>query len=346
MTWLYLLNNHLSLSAISHHLKSKSFKKNKSTKIQLKNEIMKTIAFFFLAFLTCILSPHVQAQCADTCNIYSFTYSEKSYEIVKELKSWEEASQCAVERGGYLVHIDSLEEQTAVYNAIQASGISPTYISVSNGGGIAYIWIGATDKNTEGAWLWDGNDDGTGVNFWNGQGANGAGDGTVVSGKYANWGGTSKGTYQEPDDYSSNQDGAAIGLAGWPSGTTNLGIAGEWNDIISTSSIYYIVEYDTLKPSITECGTTGPGIFNIQEEAHIMIFPNPANNTFNLYTGNTPVQNLKLEVFNTDGKLIRNLNLQESNSSIIDLTGNPDGIYFLKLFINDEIFFRRVCLVE
>ena len=304
---------------------------------------MKTITFTFLMFLTFVLFQTACTQCADTCNIYSFTYSEKSYEIIKELKTWEEASQCAVERGGYLVHIDSLGEQTAIYDAILASGISSTYTSVSNGGGIAYIWIGATDKNTEGTWLWDGNNDTSGENFWNGQGANGTGDGTAASGEYVNWGGTSKGPCQEPDDYSNNQDAAAIALAGWPSSTTNLGIAGEWNDIIVTSSIYYIVEYDTVKSSYEECVS---GINNIEREVNVKIFPNPSNNKFNLYTGKTPVQNLKLEIFNIDGKIIQNLNLQNSNSAVLDLTGNPSGNYFLKLYINDEIIFKRIYLVE
>jgi hypothetical protein len=126
----------------------------------------------------------------------------------------------------------------------------------------------------EGTWLWDVNNDGTGVHFWNGQGANGSGNGTVVSGKYTNWGGTSKGTFQEPDDYNNDQDAAAIGLAGWPNGTTNLGIAGEWNDIISTSSIYYIVEYDTIKPSIAECEPPVSVTGNIRGEIDIKIFPN------------------------------------------------------------------------
>lgn len=54
--------------------------------------------------LTFALSSPGFTQCTDTCNIYSFTYAEKSYEFIKELKNREEAAQCAVERDGYLTY--------------------------------------------------------------------------------------------------------------------------------------------------------------------------------------------------------------------------------------------------
>lgn len=63
---------------------------------------------------------------------------DRVYEVVKELKSWSEAAACAVERGGYLVEIDSQADQDTIYGAI------------IHGAGIAYVWIGASDQHTEG----------------------------------------------------------------------------------------------------------------------------------------------------------------------------------------------------
>jgi hypothetical protein len=66
-----------------------------------------------------------------------------------------------------------------------------------------------------------------------------------VNGAYYNWGGTNTGTPNEPDDYNSNQDAAAIGLEPWPAaGMGN--VAGEWNDIAITNTLYYIIEYDNV----------------------------------------------------------------------------------------------------
>jgi len=186
--------------------------------------------------------------CASPANIYGFSYDGKNYEVVKEMKTWVNAAACAVERGGYLVHINDQAEQDAIYDAIvNGAAVPPSYTVVPDGGGVAYVWIGATDKQVEVAWLWDGDNNGSGDNFWNGQGTAGTGGGSAVGGAFFNWGGTSTGIPNEPDDFNANQDAAAIALAGWPSGTTMLGIAGEWNDISITNSIYFVIEIDYAK---------------------------------------------------------------------------------------------------
>ncbi len=177
--------------------------------------------------------------------VYTFQILGKKYEFIKEKKSWVDASAYALEHGGYLIHIDSKEEQKAIYDSItKKANLAFDYTVVIDGGGVAYIWIGATDKAEEGTWIWDGDNDDVGDNFWNGQGKNGEGDGKAVAGKYCNWGGTSASLPMEPDNYMNKQDAAAIALEGWPAGVGSLGIAGEWNDIDITNSLYFIVEYD------------------------------------------------------------------------------------------------------
>ena len=116
-----------------------------------------------------IISISSFAQYADTLNIYKFTYLGKNYEIVKEKKTWKDAAACAVERGGYLVQIENSSKQMKVYDEIiNGANISTTYTSVSNGGAIAYVWIGATDQTSEGDWKWDIENNGTGSQFWSG----------------------------------------------------------------------------------------------------------------------------------------------------------------------------------
>jgi len=92
--------------------------------------------------------------CANQGNIYSFSHNGKNYEVVKEMKTWENSSVCAVERGGYLVEINDEAEQAAVFDAIiNGAVVSPTYTASPYGGGIAYVWIGTTDRQTEGTWF-------------------------------------------------------------------------------------------------------------------------------------------------------------------------------------------------
>lgn len=205
-----------------------------------------TIVVFCLAgFFLLFYPPQINAQSCISSqkNVHTFCYKGKTYKVVKEKKTWSSAASCAVKLGGQLVHINSQAEQDTVYGSIiRGAGVPKNYTSVYNGGNVAYVWTGGTDKATEGTWLWDGDDDGKGVNFWKGQGNNGSGGGSAVKSRYNNWGGSSKGTPNEPDDYLNNQDAAAIGLEAWPSGWGTLGIAGEWNDINTANSLYYVVE--------------------------------------------------------------------------------------------------------
>jgi hypothetical protein len=212
---------------------------------------MKSIrAGYFILFLVLLTGFELtlSAQCVSEDNVFTFSYNGKNYEVIKETKTWADAASCAVERGGYLVEINSQDEQDTVYGSIiHGAMVSTDYTTVMDGGGIAYVWIGASDVHSEGVWLWDGNGDNDGINFWNGQGLAGANDGSVVGEHYNNWGGTSRGAPNEPDDFGSGQDGAAIGLANWPSGFPDeqaLGIASEWNDISDGNNLFFVVEFD------------------------------------------------------------------------------------------------------
>ena len=150
-------------------------------------------------------------------NVYPFEYDGRNYEVVMEMRTFPQAAADAVEKGGHLVHINDAAENAAMWVGIVSGAAVPTdYTTVNDGGGIAYVWIGGTDQNAEGTWLWDGDSDNEGENFWNGEGNNGAGGGTAVEDAYNNWGGSPN--PNEPDNYT-NQDAAAIGLAGWPAGS-------------------------------------------------------------------------------------------------------------------------------
>lgn len=262
------------------------------------------------------------SQCANNANIYSFTYNGKNYEIVKEMKTWADAAICAVERGGYLVEINDQNEQTAVYNAISSAGVSTTYTTISNGGGIAYVWIGGTDQASEGIWLWDGNNDASGTNFWTGQGANGLGNGAAVDGLYSNWGGKSTATMKEPDNYGSGQHHAAIGLAGWPSGTTMLGIPGEWNDIIGSGLLYFVIEKDNNN-----------GINDRNNPKEIRIYPNPCTEILVVERADIS-EECSFEVYDITGKLLAKELLDETKE--IDTQGLTQGLYYLKIVDNSS----------
>lgn len=274
----------------------------------------KIYTFLFLFYLASGFQ--VKSQCALPSNIYEFKIGSKSYELIKEKKSWVAAATCAKERGGYLVQINDQSEQTAVYAAIQSSGISTTYSGVMDGGGTSYVWIGGTDKKTEGSWIWDGDGNDLGNLFWTGQGDAGSGGGSAVS--YVNWGGKSVSTFHEPDDFGSNQDAAAMALAGWPLGTTLLGVAGEWNDISQLNELYYLVELDN-----------GTGLNDFNEKQGFQILHDPNYETLKV-NWDKNVFPKSVEIFSIDGKLVQEITLDQTKTELtISLIGA--NLYIVKL---------------
>ncbi|MBC8754829.1 DUF5018 domain-containing protein [Kordia sp. YSTF-M3] len=174
-----------------------------------------------------------QSTCADPSNIYTFTYNGKIYELVRENKNWAAAAACAAERGGYLAEINDAAENAAIFNELMNNAGIVLSNTVSNSGGAAsYVFLGGNDIASEGVWVWNGNNDANTTQFWQGDAS-----GTPVGGLYNNWG-------VEPDNFAGNQDALGIGLNVWPQPVGGLGVAGEWNDIPASDSLYYLIEFD------------------------------------------------------------------------------------------------------
>ena len=140
--------------------------------------------------------------------IFPFSNEEKRYELVKIEMSWPEAAAFAVERGGHLVEINDAREQGLVVNALQDANIVLSTLST-----ISEVWLGGSDINEDGTWIWDGDNDGVGPQFWIG-----GRDGMAVDDLYNNWGNI------EPDGQDS-QNALTILLVDSP-----LNDARQWND--------------------------------------------------------------------------------------------------------------------
>jgi hypothetical protein len=192
------------------------------------------LGFLLILFSSCGKEDDVTDiidECVSSDKIYSFTYNGKNYEIIKVNKTWPEAATCAVERGGFLVEINDVAENTALFNELtNNASITNSETTAPDGGGASYVWIGGNDIATESTWVWDGNNDGTAIQFWQGNA-----NGTAIDGLYNNWG-------NEPDDYGSGQDGLGLALTEWPLSSGILGNAGQWNDVSHTNELYFLIE--------------------------------------------------------------------------------------------------------
>lgn len=263
-----------------------------------------TYTLLVLFLLTC--SPHFsQAQCvSDEGNVFAFVYNGNSYEIVKENLNWVDAAACAVERGGFLMEVNDKPEQDSVYARIALAGISSNSTVASDGGPAEYLWIGGTDLGAEGEWIWDGNNDGTGDQFWQGTAS-----GSAVGGLYNKWG-------NEPDNFA-NQDGLAIAIENWPNG-----VAGEWNDLKVANDLYYIIEYNGLSTATPEPTW----------KSKVKIYPNPASDFFQVEIAPEDLngKNLKVQLYNASGIVVREFE-DIKNDLTIGVEGLSQGVYFIRI---------------
>jgi Secretion system C-terminal sorting domain/Lectin C-type domain len=269
------------------------------------NTLFKTLLLGFI-FST---SNTLFGQCADTTNIYSFVYNGKIYELVKENKSWADASSCAVERGGILAEINDSLEQAAVFSELNLNaGIVLSSTIAADGGNGSYVWIGGNDLAVEGEWIWDGDNDNNGAQFWQGTAS-----GNSVGGLFSNWG-------NEPDDFGSGQDGLGFALTNWP-----LGVAGQWNDVDDSNNLYYLIEL--------------PSFLNLEDkddQNSIKIHPNPFDEFISIEDLAEDVD--ELIITNSLGEKVRLISVKESSMENIDLSALPQGTYFLQFRSEKETF--------
>ena len=155
--------------------------------------------------------------------IFPFTIAGKSYELVRVRMFWPDAAAFAVERGGHLAEINSGEEQGGIVTALEDSNVSANILS-----GPSEVWLGGSDINQDGVWIWDGDNDGVGEQFWMG-GPNGMN----VDDSFTNWGNI------EPDGGES-QNALSILVASSP-----LNEARQWNDRGEEfQTFFFVIEYE------------------------------------------------------------------------------------------------------
>ncbi len=270
-----------------------------------------TIALFMILMAVSITAQ----ECADPANIYQFVYNQKSYEVVKQNMTWTNAAACAVERGGYLAEINNQSEQDEIYHQVKnVAGIDPSNTVAPDGGGASYVWLGGNDIAVEGVWIWDGNNDGAGPQFWQGTTSGGP-----VGGLYNNWG-------NEPDNWG-NQDGLGLAITDWP-----LGVSGQWNDVDDGNNLYFIIEYDYLL-----------GIINPSEKDGFMVYPNPAESFATIIFSSELNNIITLSVSDNSGKTVIKEDLVTSENTIhLDLDKIEAGIYIITVSSGDKTYNQKL----
>jgi len=274
-------------------------------------KLSKNLLFFGALIMMCHIS---FAQCADPSNIYSFVYGGHSYEVVKENKTWTAASSCAVSRNGYLAEINDIDEQNAVFDEL-TNNAGIVIDNTQNQFGTASIWLGGSDAVVEGNWIWDGDNSGIGDQFWSGTSS-----GMPVNGLYTNWGISPA----EPDN-SGGQDHLTIIIK--PT-AVNYGL---WNDLISTNSIYYLIEYD-ISLSVKDS----------ELKNNVSIYPNPFNDIITI-ENNSSTAISKINIINVLSQKVKTISQDQLTNGEINVSDLNSGMYILNVhFENGDVVSQKI----
>jgi len=78
----------------------------------------------------------------------------------------------------------------------------------------------------------------------------------------------------------------------------------------------------------------------------IAIFPNPSSGQFNILATSKTFNKLEVTVYNGLGQRVKSIQIEENQSSILDLSDQPEGVYTLRMQADDYVKIRKVQLVK
>ncbi len=119
-------------------------------------------------------------------------------------------------------------------------------------------------------------------------------------------------------------------------------VIGETNEIFTTdeNGDYAVVVYDGNCTDTTDCYTvSGLGVLN--HKLDFNLFPNPTSSNITLEFSNK-VNELSIHLTNDLGQLVKEIEINNKKSMVIDMSNLSDGIYFLHISDNDETTVTKV----
>ena len=143
---------------------------------------------------------------------------------------------------------------------------------------------------------------------------------------------------------------ATISLTGYGLGNTNASGEYIFNDVYqATDSIAYTVSaagFHTVSGKVFVNSNITENV-NLSVNAsvnsitdNIELYPNPTKGVINI---KLPVQNGVIQVLSISGKIIKTINVNSKNQ-ILNLSDQPEGIYFIKFYSDNNIYTEKIVL--
>ena len=111
----------------------------------------------------------------------------------------------------------------------------------------------------------------------------------------------------------------------------------------SSTSLYSYKTSSTIQPLGCIVGTQEIS----SNDSEILIFPNPSNGLFNIFSNISGFENSEINVYNMFGEKVRVSKQKQDNTNIsIDLNGNSSGIYFVNIITNNSLITRKISYIK
>ncbi len=94
--------------------------------------------------------------------------------------------------------------------------------------------------------------------------------------------------------------------------------------------------------SASLCAATG--IDDLTNIDGISIYPNPTKNIINITSAS--IKNSEVAIFNMLGEMVYQNNSSTKNTITVDLSNQPNGVYFVKVKTNDKVSTRKIMLTK
>jgi hypothetical protein len=79
-------------------------------------------------------------------------------------------------------------------------------------------------------------------------------------------------------------------------------------------------------------------------EQNIQVYPNPAKDKIYLTFGSAQFKNMFVEITDINGKLTSSFTYHNRFHATIDMKFNSTGVYFLRLNVDGEVIYKKICL--
>jgi hypothetical protein len=190
----------------------------------------------------------------------AFCFKVRNYEFVKSHYKWTDATYCAEQRGGYLVDIETMEENDAFLSFLLDSLKEKHGLDLLDDGDtkirLGGIGIAQPSNPVSIIWEWRNTPYNRFNNILGTQTANNNGDDlkNFPDSLFINWGEKNnvKGAYYYPTDYHTQlySNNIAMTLVGIKEDGTNTIVAqpGDWINVHSSEELYFIIDYGCTQP--------------------------------------------------------------------------------------------------